>query len=64
MTSRLDDFKVADICIFSEFRVISQIWDATTTRMKIDLLEFLAFASIYHYLLTYWSCCSLYVCSV
>ena len=33
----LDDLELSKVRIFSEFRVISQIWEATTAkRMKID----------------------------
>ena len=35
----LDDLELLKVRIFSEFRAISQIWEATTKakRMKIDL---------------------------
>jgi len=36
MTTQLDDLELLYIRIFGEFRVISQIWEATTAkRMKI-----------------------------
>jgi len=34
--AKIDDLELLQVRIFGEFRGISQIWEATTARMKTD----------------------------